>query len=89
MAAAELDREIKQRQANTARKEWAIPSLDAAPALKGVSAQTVAGAQKTISNLESDFLDGEAKLEAVLPTHLDLRFLLFRLQVLQLPSSLA
>ena len=80
MAEEELRLQIAEQRINTDRMDWAIPSMDARPVLRGVDAGAVAGALTTVSNLEEDFVRGEGQLEALLPPHLDLRFLLFRLQ---------
>ena len=45
-----------------------------------MDAAEVAGTQTSIDNMERDFVAKEERLEKLLPSHLDLRFLLFRLQ---------
>ena len=78
----ELVAQEKQQRANTARGDWAVPSLAPGPVLKGIDLAEVINAQETIASLDEGFMREEAKLEACLPANEGLRFLLFQLQVL-------
>ena len=78
----------KQQRINTARGDWAIPSLAPGPVLRGIDQVEVIKAQETLANLDESFMREEAKLEACLPANEGLRFLLFQLQVLtMLPAQ--
>lgn len=50
------------------------------PALQGIESGPLAGNQTTLDNLEREFLSGEESLVSMLPAHLDMRYLLFRLK---------
>lgn len=80
-ASQELTTKWRIRCAKTARNEWAGDNLGTGDGLTDLNKRPLKDADADVAALTESFTRKEALLEAQLPQDMDLRFLLFRLQV--------